>query len=140
MSTIYINIGSNQGHRHALIEQAVALIIKHFPEATVRRSDYIESEPWGYVSVHNFLNLGVAIDLDYMPDPLQVLDTMQHIEQVVGTMPHRNADGSYRDRDIDIDIIAIDDITYDHPRLQLPHPRAAERPFVMIPLGQLKKS
>ncbi len=53
-------------------------------------------------------------------------------------MPHRNSDGSYRDREIDIDIILIDDMRIDSPRLQVPHPRMLERDFVMIPLRELR--
>lgn len=127
------------GDRHALIEQAVALISEAYPQNRIRISDYIESEPWGFDSQHPFLNLGVAID-DFNDDPLSLLRAMQAIEKKVADAPHRNPDGSYRDRPIDIDIIEIDGVEMSTPELTLPHPRAHERDFVLIPLSQLKNS
>lgn len=132
----YLNIGSNIGDRLALIEQAVALLRKALPDCGLRLSDYIESEPWGYESPHRFLNLGIAID-GYRGTPLDLLRLTQSVESQVADAPHRNADGTYRDRPIDIDIIAIDGVAFTTPELTLPHPRASEREFVLIPLTQL---
>ncbi|MDE6378068.1 MAG: 2-amino-4-hydroxy-6-hydroxymethyldihydropteridine diphosphokinase, partial [Duncaniella sp.] len=53
------------------------------------------------------------------------------------TAPHRDRDGGYIDRRIDIDIIAIDSIVLSTPRLTLPHPRMHLREFVLVPLAQL---
>ena len=70
--------------------------------------------------------------------PLTVLDITRTIErEIAPDSPHRRPDGSYTDRRLDIDIIDIDRRPFCHPRLQLPHPRAALRPFVMIPLRAL---
>lgn len=158
MPTIYVNIGSNNGDRHALIEQAVAAIYSAFPNALIRKSDYIESEPWGFVSHSRFLNLGLAItdqehvnvasDVEAEVDghdgdavmkeyALTVLDRLHEIEIGIDASPHRDKSGSYIDRKIDIDIIAIDDIVIDTPQLQLPHPRMHLRDFVLIPMRQL---
>lgn len=134
--TCYLNIGSNMGNRLALIEQAVALLRKTLPDCGIRLSEYIESEPWGYESHNRFLNLGVAID-GYRGTPHDLLRLTQSVERQVADAPHRHADGSYRDRPIDIDIIDIDGIKIQSPELTLPHPRAAEREFVLIPLAQL---
>lgn len=125
------------GDRQALIEQAVALISEAYPQSRIRISDFIESEPWGYESTHPFLNLGLAID-DFSDEPLSLLRAMQAIERKIADAPHRNPDGSYRDRPIDIDIIEIDGVEMKTPELTLPHPRAYERNFVVIPLSQLK--
>lgn len=136
-STIYINIGSNQGDRRAHIEQAVALIANAFANMRVRLSSYCESEPWGYESKNVYLNLGVAVDLDYVPDPHQALSTLLAIERSISASPHRDANNRYIDRPIDIDIIAIDKMTVSDAALQLPHPRAWQRTFVMDPLKEL---
>lgn len=132
----YLNIGSNMGDRHALIEQAVALLRKALADCQIRLSEYIESEPWGYESPNKFLNLGVAID-GYEGSPIDLLHLTQAIERQVADAPHRHPDGTYRDRPIDIDLIAIDGVSLSTPELTLPHPRAAERPFVLIPLTAL---
>ena len=136
----YLNIGSNQGDRHAHIEQAIALIVTAYPDAKVVRSNYIESEPWGYESANRFLNIGIALDMAQDIDPIVMLHTLQGIEKAVSAGAHRNADGTYRDRDIDIDIIEIEGIEMESDELTLPHPRAHERDFVIIPMRELKQS
>ncbi|MDO4320098.1 MAG: 2-amino-4-hydroxy-6-hydroxymethyldihydropteridine diphosphokinase [Bacteroidales bacterium] len=135
---IHLNIGSNQGDRKAIIGRAAALIARALAPCTLYLSDYVESEPWGYDSPHTFLNRGILVITRHTIAPADVLDATQHIEQLIGaSTPHRNPDGSYRDRLIDIDIIDIDHITLDTPRLTLPHPRAHLRPFVTGPMRQL---
>ncbi len=125
------------GDRRALIERAVALIEDHWASSAVRRSQYIESEPWGYDSPRPFLNLGIAIDTTEEVDPYATLNDLLTIERKISPAPHRKPDGSYADRMIDIDLIAIDRLKIVSPRLILPHPRAHLRPFVTIPLAQL---
>ncbi len=137
MSTVYLNIGSNKGHRHALIEQAVALISKAYPDAELRRSSFVESEPWGFESPYKFLNIGIALDFANDVQIQTLLTNTQNIERSISSQSHRNADGSYRDRYIDIDIIAVDKIIINLPNLIVPHPRAYMRDFVMEPLRQL---
>ena len=135
--TAYLNIGSNMGDRRDFIDEAIRLIGEAFPKAILRLSDAVESEPWGFDSPLPFLNIGVAIDYPVDIDPQYLLATFQDIERRVSPTLHRNADGSYRDRCIDIDIIAIDCLTISSDTLSIPHPRAWERPFVMEPLRQL---
>lgn len=140
--TLYLNIGTNSGDRRAMIARAVAAIVSCplFAGAGVRRSAIVESEPWGFDSPNPFLNIGVALQcpLDTSPAGLHaILDALQHIERTLSSMPHRNPDGTYRDRELDIDIIALDTLVYTDSRLTLPHPRAALRPFVMTPIRQL---
>ena len=135
---IHLNIGSNMGHREALIAAAVDAIARALPGAAVRTAGPVESEPWGYDSAGLYLNMGVMLELPEPMEPERVLDITQAAELAVGAgAPHRNADGSYRDRPLDIDIIAIDRLRLSTPRLTLPHPRAALRPFVMGPLREL---
>ncbi|MDE5930103.1 MAG: 2-amino-4-hydroxy-6-hydroxymethyldihydropteridine diphosphokinase, partial [Muribaculaceae bacterium] len=131
------NIVSNRGDRPALVARAVALIVERLQPKSCRVSTPVESEPWGFESEHAFLNIGMDVQLDGMP-PEALLDCLQAIEKEISAMPHRNSDGSYRDREIDIDIILIDDMRIDSPRLQVPHPRMLERDFVMIPLRELR--
>ncbi len=137
MSTIYLNIGSNRDNRRALILQAIELIAARWRQARLRRSPWVESAPWGYDSQNPFINIGLAIDLPPgpAPDPFAVLRAVKDIEQQIAPDDrHRNDDGSYRDRFIDIDIIAIDNMVVDTPTLTIPHPRAAARDFVMQPM------
>lgn len=135
--TTYLNIGSNTGDRRGYIDEAIRLIGEAFPKTILRLSEVVESEPWGFDSPLPFLNIGVALDYPVDIDPHYLLATFQDIEHRISPTPHRNADGSYRDRCIDIDIIAIDCLTLSSDDLTIPHPHAWERPFVMEPLRQL---
>lgn len=122
----------------AIIGRAIALLAKRLPAGRMLLSDYVESEPWGFVSPNTFLNRGVLYINNVEIDPFEVLDITQKIEREIGHgASHRNADGSYKDRLIDIDIIDIEGVKISTPRLTLPHPRAHLRPFVMEPMRRL---
>ena len=132
-STVYLSLGSNSGDRRALIGRAVV---------AMRTSGFYCSAPWGFESENDFLNIAVAVtserDAAWSDAEAEaLLDTLQGIERDISAMPHRNADGSYRDREIDIDIIAIDNQHISTPRLTVPHPLAQQRPFVTVPLGEI---
>lgn len=135
----HINIGSNIGDSRSVIERAVADVFA-ISEGVVRRSGYVESEPWGFSSPHRFLNIGVEIETSLPPEEL--LKRLLEVEKSISPASHRNPDGSYRDRLIDIDLIFMADddgvvLRYASPALTLPHPRAKERPFVMNPIVEL---
>lgn len=160
----HLNIGSNIGDSRSAIERAVAAVSALSDLGKPQVSDIIESEPWGFESVNRFLNVGINILTSLQP--FELLDHTQAIEREISPQSHRNPDGSYCDRLIDIDIIvcfnfpnqrstelfrgytekicncvelktAWNVIRLDHPRLTLPHPRAAQREFVLGPLQQL---
>lgn len=141
MQSVYLNIGSNKGDRRKNIDLAVALIVERLgAEARVRVSPEVHSAPEGYASDAEFINVGVALDYEGpLPfTPIEILRTTQGIEHdIAPDSPHRNADGTYRDRVVDIDIIAIDGITMESDELTLPHPRAEARRFVMQPMAFL---
>ncbi|MBQ5826088.1 MAG: 2-amino-4-hydroxy-6-hydroxymethyldihydropteridine diphosphokinase, partial [Bacteroidaceae bacterium] len=57
----------------------------------------------------------------------------QEIERELGRR-HKSVDGQYADRTIDIDLLWMEGVVMDEPRLTLPHPRTSERAFVLCPL------
>ena len=129
----FFNIGSNLGSRRLNLSRAVAALEKEF--GYFELSHAVESEPWGYESDRKFLNIGMLVHTDM--EPLQLLDIAKRIESNICSDPHRNADGSYADRVIDIDLIAVDSIVMESDRLILPHPHMAERKFVLEPMAEL---
>lgn len=133
--TAHVNIGSNIGDRHALIERAVAAIGR-MAKATVRLSSPFESEPWGFESPNSFINLGVAFETD-LP-PFELLRQLRLIESRISDASHRTADGCYADRMIDIDLIAVGQIILSGDGLTLPHPRMHLREFVLRPIEELE--
>ena len=132
--TYYINIGTNLGDRQANIAAAVSAL-EHLTGAKALCSDAVTSPPWGYQSNNEFLNMAVSIDSDIAP--AHMLALLKRIENMVGTSVHRNAAGEYCDRIIDLDIMAIDQLTSNTPLLTVPHPHLAERRFFIEPFLQL---
>lgn len=144
MYHVHFNIGSNLGDREANIKRAVAsLRLLASISSSVRISDPMVSSPWGFISDNDFINVGVSLDTDISPDAL--LAATQRIQQSISTASHRDSTGTYIDRLIDIDIIAICKVEaqglellhISTERLTLPHPRAMQRDFVIVPMRQI---
>ncbi len=142
MFATHLNIGSNQGCRHENIQRAAALIEHLDGVRSTRCSEVVESEPWGYDSPNRFLNMGMLVHTDM--HPAQLLPMLLEIQNSISPDPHRNPDGTYADRIVDIDIIASHDldaetpVVYSDSRLTVPHPLMHCRDFVLLPLLQLE--
>ena len=107
----------------------------------VRKSSFIETEPWGFESKHKFLNGVILCETD--KSPREVLMLTQQIERELGRKKHIShlsplTTHLYQDRPIDIDILLYDDLTIDEPDLKIPHPLMQQRDFVMIPLNEIQ--
>ncbi|MDE6277720.1 MAG: 2-amino-4-hydroxy-6-hydroxymethyldihydropteridine diphosphokinase, partial [Muribaculaceae bacterium] len=113
MMRLHLNIGSNSGNRRARIRAAIAAVGLFIDRhgGRISLSAPVRSEPWGYYSPNEFLNIGLMIDLPGVATVgrlEEILAHLQAIERAICPAPHRNPDGTYRDREIDIDIIAAD--------------------------------
>ena len=146
MHQVYLALGSNLGDRNAYLERAISLVNERVGEV-LRRSSFIETEPWGFESSHRFLN-GVILCATQL-SPRELLKATQQIERELGkTRKHATVRqlstlnsqlSTYKDRPIDIDILLYDDLTVDEPDLKIPHPLMHQRDFVMIPLNEIKQ-
>ena len=136
---VCLGLGSNLGDRASLLEQAIQLVGERIGEVLCR-SSFIETEPWGFVSTHHFLNGVILCETQLTPH--EVFETAQQIERELGKQQEhttqRNQGTTYQDRPIDIDILLYDDLTVDEPDLQIPHPLMNERDFVMKPLQEIE--
>lgn len=130
---VFINIGSNLGDRRMNISKAMRKVAAVYGDFEI--SHIMESEPWGFDSKNKFLNLAMVFRSD--DDPLDILHTLQRIEKEISPESHRNPDGSYADRLVDIDIMTIEGVRMQTEELTLPHPHLKERPFFMEPLQEL---
>lgn len=133
MAIVYVNIGSNLGNRAAHISRAIDLISESF--GIYCKSEMVESEPWGFESTNSFFNIGVSFKSELPPE--RILDILQGIEREVSEVAHRDENGGYKDREVDIDIMAIDDMRYESERLILPHRHLYSRDFFLKPLREL---
>lgn len=129
----YLNIGSNLGDRRDNLYRAVVALAAGTSGCAV--SNIVESEPWGFASGNRFMNLGLKLVCNLEPHVL--LDRIHDIERRLGSQAHRDSQGHYIDRLVDIDIVAIDDMVINTPTLQVPHPHLPERDFFLIPMIQL---
>ena len=126
---VYLGLGANMGDRQANLERAVELLGERLRIEKV--SSVYETEPVGYEEQPSFLNAVCRVETDI--GPLQLLSLVKGIEASMGRVPNF----SNGPRPIDIDIILYDDLVMVDPELTIPHPRMAERAFVLVPLMEI---
>ena len=134
MHQVYLSLGSNLGDRKDNLAQAIRLIGERVGEV-LRKSSFLETQPWGFESDNLFVNACVLCETTLTPR--QVLRATQKIERELGRT-HKSVNGHYADRLIAIDILLYDALRVDEPDLQIPHPLMFERDFVIIPLGEIR--
>jgi 2-amino-4-hydroxy-6-hydroxymethyldihydropteridine diphosphokinase len=132
MATVFLGIGSNAGDRQANIQRATELL-KEDKDFTVRAvSECIETEAIGGPPQGRFLNGVIEVETDLLP--LQVLSRVKAIERWLG----RVKDKPNAPRPMDLDILFYDDVVIvDGKTLTVPHPRLADRYFVLKPLSEI---
>ena len=130
---LYLSLGSNLGNRRENIGTAVRLVGERIGKVTAE-SAVIETEPWGYVSDHPFMNQVIAVETDMEPN--DILTQTQSIEREMGRRK-KSTDGHYSDRCIDIDLLLYGDRIVRTDRLRLPHPLMHLRRFVLEPLAEI---
>jgi len=129
LSTVYIGLGSNLGDRIANLRAAVqrlSAIIK-----IEKASQLYVAAPLGYVRDDAFVNAVVCGKTSLKP--LDLLELMQGIESSMGRRPGVQ----YGPRPIDLDILFYDAIQIETRKLTIPHPRIAQRAFVLRPLVEI---
>lgn len=131
---VYLALGSNLGNRQEMLDEAVRQIGCRIGKV-IRRSSWIETEPWGFESSNRFLNGAVCCHTSHTPH--KVLLLTQAIERDMGRKRKTDSHHGYSDRTIDIDILLYDDLRIDSAELVIPHPLMEERDFVMIPLHEI---
>ena len=130
-----VSLGSNIEPRSEYLERAIAMLSALAGTHLVAKSSVIETDgvdvPAAYVDM-KFLNQ-VAI-FETTLGPFEFSREMHSIEDALG----RKRIMKNGPRTIDIDLVDFDGIEMDTPELTLPHPRAKERDFVQIPLGEIR--
>ena len=130
MKLVYLSLGSNLGDRERMLAEALRLL--QAPDLRIARiSPVYETEPRDLKGQPWFLNLVVEVETGLFPRRL--LARIQKIEKQLG----RKRGVAKGPRTIDIDILLVGSFVIDAPDLVIPHPRMAERRFVLEPLAQL---
>ncbi len=132
MTISYIGVGSNVGDRASFCREAVASLDAASGVAVQRASSLYETAPLGGPPQRSFVNLVVRIETDL--DPRALLEVCQHIEHQLGREPSEIRWGP---RVVDLDILLYGDEKLNEPDLEIPHPRIAQRRFVLVPLLEI---
>jgi 2-amino-4-hydroxy-6-hydroxymethyldihydropteridine diphosphokinase len=99
----------------------------------VGRSSLYSTAPVGFAEQPRFVNAVAALETELAPRVL--LDGLLAIEQEFGR--ERTAGLQNGPRTLDLDILLFGDLEISEPGLEIPHPRLAERAFVLIPLHEI---
>jgi 2-amino-4-hydroxy-6-hydroxymethyldihydropteridine diphosphokinase len=129
-ATVYLGLGANMGDRLANLRIALARL------QTLARlgdvSSLYETQPQGVSDQPLFFNAVCRVSTGLEPQSL--LRFLKNLEWEIGRRPGGQTWGP---RPIDLDILLYDERVVDAPELKVPHPRLAERAFVLVPLCEL---
>jgi 2-amino-4-hydroxy-6-hydroxymethyldihydropteridine diphosphokinase len=126
----HLGLGSNLGSRARNLS-AARRRLRQKGARILRQSRVIETEPWGVTDQPRFLNQ--VLEVEWPGSPRQLLAAAKAVEREGGRKPTR----PWGPRTIDIDILLFDGVSVSEPDLQIPHPRIAERSFVVAGLREL---
>ena len=132
MTLAYIALGSNLGDPQQQLLDAMTALGSLPDTRLLQCSPLYRTPPWGVLEQPSFVNAAVKVDTALSPHAL--LDALLEIEQHAGRVrAERNGP-----RTLDLDLLHVDGVQLDDARLTLPHPRMAERAFVLLPLHDIE--
>jgi 2-amino-4-hydroxy-6-hydroxymethyldihydropteridine diphosphokinase len=131
MTLAYVALGSNLGNPRQQLLDAMDALAQLPKTRLLQRSSLYRTPPWGVLEQPPFINAAVELDTALSPDEL--LDAVLAIEQRAG----RVRAGRNGPRTLDLDLLHVDGVRQHDTRLTLPHPRMAERAFVLLPLHDI---
>jgi len=136
MKTVYLSLGSNRGERAQNIARAIEQLGENGVRVT-RQSSLYETEP---VDARGgwFLNCVVEAETNMLPR--QLMNALLAIERSLGRMRGPCSAGLKDPRTIDIDILIFGSSVVHAPELEIPHPRMADRRFVLVPFAEIAPS
>jgi len=130
MNKFYLSLGSNLGEREKNLARAMEEIEKRGVRI-LRRSSIYETEPVEIREQGWFLNCAIEVETDLPPQ--EFMNALLDIELLLG----RRREIKYGPRTIDLDILLQGDTIVNTPQLTIPHPKMAERRFVLVPLAEI---
>jgi 2-amino-4-hydroxy-6-hydroxymethyldihydropteridine diphosphokinase len=133
MPVVYIGLGANLGNREETIRRALELLAAGSAVEVVAVSSLRETDPVGYEDQPRFLNGAAALRTELPPRML--LERLLEVERGLGR--DRSRGPRFGPRTIDLDLLLYGSAEIAEPGLIVPHPRLAERRFVLEPLAEL---
>jgi 2-amino-4-hydroxy-6-hydroxymethyldihydropteridine diphosphokinase len=133
MAEALIALGGNVGDVRTTLTRAIEMLCDGTAVRLVARSSDYRTPPWGMADQPPFINCAIAAETDLSPQKL--LERAQSVEREFGR--DRAREQRWGPRTLDIDLIDHGGVTLETSGLTLPHPRALERAFVLIPLAEI---
>jgi 2-amino-4-hydroxy-6-hydroxymethyldihydropteridine diphosphokinase len=131
MTVAYLGLGANLGDARQSLKDGVVCLAQQHCITVLAKSSLYRTEPID-AQGDDYYNLVVKIETPLTARALLAL--CRRIEHQFGReRPYHNAP-----RTLDIDIVLFGDERIDEPDLVVPHPRAAERAFVLVPLVEIE--
>ncbi len=127
--TAYIGLGSNVGDSRTHIRQALTMLAER--ARVVKVSALYQTEPVGFREQEDFINAVAEIETDR--SPFDLLALCRSVEERLG----RKRIVRWGPRIIDLDILLYGDTVVNTAELVIPHPRMADRRFVLSPLAEI---
>lgn len=131
LAPVVFSLGANLGDRLGALQGAVEVFARSGLLQDLRVSAVFETDPVGGPEQAAYLNAVLVAESSALP---MVLLELAHVaEQQFG----RTRETHWGPRTLDVDVLAVGQIRSDDPTLTLPHPRAHERSFVLVPWAQV---
>lgn len=127
MTRVVISLGANLGDPAQQIAAALTLLSRDPQIAVTSVSQAYATDPVGRTDQPPFVNVSALLETDLTA--ADVLQRTQAVENALGRVRVER----WGPRTLDIDLIAVVGLRSDDPVLTLPHPRAHERAFVLVP-------
>ena len=138
MHTAYIGMGANLASHAGSPDATLAAAAARLESLgrVVRRSSLYSTDPVGFAAQPRFVNAVVALETGL--DPHALLAALLRIEQDFGR--DRAVSPANGPRTLDLDILLFASVHLTEPGLVIPHPRLADRAFVLVPLNEIAGS
>jgi 2-amino-4-hydroxy-6-hydroxymethyldihydropteridine diphosphokinase len=131
MHKVFLGIGGNIGNKADNFTKVYTFIKNELGEIAKKSSVY-ETPPWGFTADEKFWNQVLVIETKLSPTEL-----LQKITEIENHFGRKREIGKYNSREMDIDILYYDEIFLETENLVIPHPRIAQRKFVLVPLNEI---
>ena len=129
MHSAIISVGSNIGDKQDNCQEGIDRLMASGNAFLVKTSRFYRTSPVDYLDQDWFVN--AAVKIETLLEPLELLDTLQTIQQQCG---RTKSNIRFGPRVLDLDIIFYDRLAMKSPTLEIPHPRMHKRRFVLQPI------
>jgi 2-amino-4-hydroxy-6-hydroxymethyldihydropteridine diphosphokinase len=130
----FIGLGSNLGDREENMRNAVRALDATPNIEVVQVSSIYETEPVGGPAQPDYLN--AVVEINTILGPRAIFEALMTIEHALGRN-RATENEHWGPRVIDLDLLTCGDLVISDPDLEIPHPRLAERAFVLVPFSEI---